>query len=702
METKNEDDDAVESDTDIGSHGDIDEDDDQSFSFDYSEEADATDASGDGASKLEVAGTDNNLVSRVGAKVRRLNLSRGDNDQDGARDSKMDVKKSLARSSFGMEGRSNSNDSNYGSPRNSPAARKQPHSGMKQQHTLFGKSQQSPISHADVSLFNGNGNGSFQAQQQQPNSSPSRNDQSKNNMLICPPSTAKKSRGVSRLFMDDIDSDGDDDASPTKEDVSPRDVGDFPFFPDSPSSNKKKSGKENRSSSVNHYSSSPSSTNNNTHPAPPQCPPSTTKKPNHRRLVDLNNTSRMARSPPKGPRSLGRANSFLQMFSQDSLKGIHEESENEEEHFMMHKPSAGRGRDNESMGEVDFTIPSPKRPMRSHHRFTPASPTATNNKTISNNGPSSDNTFSRFVSDFQVVGTLGTGSFGSVYSVRNRMDKRLYAIKAAKREARGESDRNRMLQEVYALASLSDKACEGEMHIVRYHQAWMEGNRLYIQTELCDTTLLEEMKGGTGVLLDEKRRYKLLREMLLALELVHKSGMIHLDIKPENILLKGDQYKLSDFGLVSDIENHEDVEEGDSRYMSMELLSGDLDDLTKSDIFSLGATMYEICLARPQNLPENGQEWQDIRQGNLLRMPNTPFDMSMIIREMMAPEWRNRPSAEELLKKRQLLSDEQRQLIVERNKANAANTALDAQMQRFKLLSPKNARPKFSRSNTIC
>lgn len=64
-------------------------------------------------------------------------------------------------------------------------------------------------------------------------------------------------------------------------------------------------------------------------------------------------------------------------------------------------------------------------------------------------------------------------------------------------------------------------------------------------------------------------------------------------------------------------------------------------------------------------------------------MPNTPFDMQMIIREMMHPDRHSRPSAEDLLKKRQLLSDEQRQLIVERNKANAANTALDAQMVRF-------------------
>ena len=144
-----------------------------------------------------------------------------------------------------------------------------------------------------------------------------------------------------------------------------------------------------------------------------------------------------------------------------------------------------------------------------------------------------------------------------------------------------------MLQEVYALSAFSDKACMSSMHIVRYHQAWMEGNWLYIQTELCETTLLHEMRnttniGGKSILLDEKRRYKLLREMLLALDLVHKSNMIHLDIKPENIFIKNNQYKLGDFGLVGKTEGkHDDVEEGDSRYMSPELLSGELDDLTK-------------------------------------------------------------------------------------------------------------------------
>jgi serine/threonine protein kinase len=204
---------------------------------------------------------------------------------------------------------------------------------------------------------------------------------------------------------------------------------------------------------------------------------------------------------------------------------------------------------------------------------------------------------------------------------------------------------------------------------------------------------MDEVSEGA---MNEKRLYKLLREILLALDYVHQSGMIHLDIKPDNIFIKNDQYKLGDFGLVSKIENHDDVEEGDSRYMSMELLSGDLEDLTKSDIFSLGATLYEICLGR--GLPENGQEWQDIRKGVLLPMGNNSFDFQMIVQIMMSPEKEDRPTASELLKKRQLLSEEQRQLIVERNKAEAANMALNAQMKLMKA-TPKKI---LARSNTIC
>ena len=299
---------------------------------------------------------------------------------------------------------------------------------------------------------------------------------------------------------------------------------------------------------------------------------------------------------------------------------------------------------------------------------------------------------SRFYSDFDVIGELGKGSFGNVFKVLSRLDGCMYAIKAAHRQAKGAADRGRMLKEVYALAALSDQADTANFHIVRYHQAWMEDDRLYIQTELCSGTLGDEM-ARVGPLTPQ-RRYKLLREMLLALDFIHRNNMVHLDIKPENIFLKNDQYKLGDFGLVTKVSSEQEIEEGDSRYMSMELLSGDRSDLTKSDIFSLGATMYEVCLGRP--LPMNGPEWQDIRAGRLSPLPmDDDHDMASIVQRMMDPVASHRPTPSELLQHPQLLSDEQKALHAEKTKVRQANLQLAAQ-----LVPPPPTRRPLQRANT--
>jgi wee1-like protein kinase len=332
---------------------------------------------------------------------------------------------------------------------------------------------------------------------------------------------------------------------------------------------------------------------------------------------------------------------------------------------------------------------------------------------------------SRFHADFDIIGELGQGSFGSVYKVRvsmhpcgagirmtavvfsltavslqvlSRLDGCMYAIKAAKRQAKGVADRDRMLKEVYALAALSDQADPANFHIVRYHQAWMEQDRLYIQTELCSGTLCDAVHRDLLCTLPS-RKYKLLREMLLALEFIHRHNMVHLDIKPENIFIKNDQYKLGDFGLVTKAASpagQEDVEEGDSRYMSLELLTGEKGtDLTKSDIFSLGVTMYEICLGRA--LPMNGPEWQDIRAGILSPLPNADREMASIIQRMMDPQAAQRPAAQALLKHPQLLSDEEKALNAERTKVMQANMQLAAQQQRHGFLPPKRS---LTRANT--
>lgn len=305
---------------------------------------------------------------------------------------------------------------------------------------------------------------------------------------------------------------------------------------------------------------------------------------------------------------------------------------------------------------------------------------------------------SRLMQDFETIGTLGDGSFGTVYKCISRLDGCPYAVKATKYQAKGKADRDRMLKEVYALAALSELTDTAVFHIVGYHQAWMEENRLYIQTELCTSTLLEEIKNEDAIVYDTSRQFKVLREMLLALDLIHRNGMVHLDIKPENIFVKNNQFKLGDFGLATKSSVRGDVEEGDCRYMCNDLLQGNHGDLTKCDIFSLGATMYEIALRR--TLPTHGEEWHQIRACILCPLPHTSNELCDIIKVMIHPNREQRSSAAMLLKRRQLLSEDQKQLVLARNKVREANMALAVQDARLKALKlpPKKT---LIRANTL-
>lgn len=116
---------------------------------------------------------------------------------------------------------------------------------------------------------------------------------------------------------------------------------------------------------------------------------------------------------------------------------------------------------------------------------------------------------------------------------------------------------------------------------------------------------------------EERTIKKILKAALLGINCLHKCGILHLDLKPENMLLQNDTLKIADFGLSRAARVRSgDVEEGDSRYLAREVLNYSPEiDLSKADIFSLAMTIFEMLTL--ERLPNNGPQWLWVRENGL-------------------------------------------------------------------------------------
>ncbi|KAM6897742.1 membrane-associated tyrosine- and threonine-specific cdc2-inhibitory kinase [Xenentodon cancila] len=259
---------------------------------------------------------------------------------------------------------------------------------------------------------------------------------------------------------------------------------------------------------------------------------------------------------------------------------------------------------------------------------------------------------SYFSQCFTNLGLLGRGSFGEVYKVQSSRDGHLYAVKRSAQRFRGNSERNRSVRE----ARNHERICP-HPHILNFVAAWEERGRLYIQTELCSTSLLlhaENKPPGP----DEPGAWDYLCDLLSALQHLHSHGFVHLDLKPANVLITDSgRLKLGDFGLLLELNQtstgpiqgrgKEDVQEGDPRYMAPELLRGEYG--PAADVFSLGISILE--LACNIEVPNGGEGWQQLRQGHLPSefTNGLSAELQSVLRMMLAPEPSERPTVAELL-----------------------------------------------------
>ncbi|KXS19209.1 kinase-like protein [Gonapodya prolifera JEL478] len=170
--------------------------------------------------------------------------------------------------------------------------------------------------------------------------------------------------------------------------------------------------------------------------------------------------------------------------------------------------------------------------------------------------------------------------------------------------------------------------------------------------ELCEQGSLQDFLedfATNAALIDEYRVWQFLADIALALSHVHNLNIIHLDVKPANLLIAKDfRLKLGDFGLATYWPVPLDTErEGDRNYIAPEILLASYG--KPADIFSFGLVVLE--LTANVVLPEFGSDWHRLRSGDLsiCDLSRASQPLRDLIRSMLDPDATKRPTADQIL-----------------------------------------------------
>ena len=245
---------------------------------------------------------------------------------------------------------------------------------------------------------------------------------------------------------------------------------------------------------------------------------------------------------------------------------------------------------------------------------------------------------------YEILERIGTGGMAIVYKAKCHRLNRLVAIKILKSNlAQNEEFRRRFNAESQAVAQLSHP------NIVSVYDVSRGGDMEYIVMELIDGITLKQYMEKRGQL-NWRESLHFITQIMRGLSHAHSRGIIHRDIKPQNIMvLRDGSVKVADFGIACLADSAQTLTQealGSVHYISPEQARGDRPD-ARSDIYSSGVVLYEMLTGR---LPFEGESAVSVAIQHLSSIPlapreinpDIPEQLELICMKAMAPDLEHR------------------------------------------------------------
>ena len=245
---------------------------------------------------------------------------------------------------------------------------------------------------------------------------------------------------------------------------------------------------------------------------------------------------------------------------------------------------------------------------------------------------------------YEILERIGTGGMAIVYKAKCHRLNRLVAIKILKSDlAQNEEFRRRFNAESQAVAQLSHP------NIVSVYDVSRGGDMEYIVMELIDGITLKQYMEKRGQL-NWRESLHFITQIMRGLSHAHSRGIIHRDIKPQNIMvLRDGSVKVADFGIACLADSAQTLTQealGSVHYISPEQARGDRPD-ARSDIYSSGVVLYEMLTGR---LPFEGESAVAVAIQHLSSIPLAPREINpdipeqveLICMKAMAPDLEHR------------------------------------------------------------